>query len=85
MLFELKGEPVTLILHDSAFVVPENLSDGTWDVMALTLGGGGMPMQVTDSEGNPVVGTGRIAEASLDEDIVVVTTDAGEQVSISLV
>ena len=85
VLFELKGEPVTLILHDSAFVVPENLSDGTWDVMALTLGGGGMPMQVTDSEGNPVVGTGRIAEASLDEDIVVVTTDAGEQVSISLV
>lgn len=85
VLFELEGEPVTLILHDSAFVVPENLSDGTWDIMALTLGGGGMPMQVTDKDGNPIVGQGKITDASLDGDLVVVTTDAGEKVDVSLV
>lgn len=85
VLYELAGTPVTLILYNTVFVIPENLPDGTWDLIAHPLGGGSVTQQVTDADGNPIVGQGQITEATLSGDAILVTTNAGEQLSVSLV
>ena len=84
-LYELAGTPVTLILYNTAFVIPENLPDGTWDLIAYPLGGGSVTQQVTDADGNPIVGQGEISAATLSGDAIQISTTAGEQVTISLV
>ena len=85
VVFELKGTPVTLILHDMVFVIPENQSDGTWDLVAHAMGSGSVTQLVTDGEGNPVRGEGEIVEATLVGAAVEIVTAAGERQSISLV
>ena len=85
VLHELAGTPVTLILYNTVFIIPENLGDDTWDLIAYPLGGGSVAQQVTDGSGNPVVGKGQIAEAKLVGDAVEVTTTSGEKQSVSLV
>ena len=60
----MSGTPVTLILYNSVIVVPENKSDGTWDVVAYTIGGDSEPVSVVDSSGNAITGTGTIASAN---------------------
>ena len=84
-LYELTGTPVTLILYNTAFVIPENLPDGTWDLIAYPLGGGSVTQQVTDADGNPIIGQGEISAATLSGDAIQISTTAGEQVTISLV
>lgn len=85
VLYELQGKPVALILYNTVFIIPENLSDGTWDLIAHPLGGGSMTQQVTDAEGNPIIGEGEISEATLDGDAIHITTTAGENMTVSLV
>lgn len=85
VLCELKGTPVTLILYNTVFVIPENLPDGTWDLIAHPLGGGGVTQQVTDGEGKPVTGKGEISEARLVGDAVRISTTTGEKTDVSLV
>jgi hypothetical protein len=85
VLCELKGTPVTLILYNTVFVIPENLPDGTWDLIAHPLGGGGVTQQVTDGEGKPVTGKGEISEALLVGDAVRISTTTGEKIDVSLV
>ena len=82
---ELKGTPVALVLYNTVFVIPENLPDGTWDLIAHPLGGGSMTQQVTDGEGKPIVREGEITEASLSGDTVVVKLASGEEFTVSLV
>lgn len=84
-LYDLAGTPVTLILYNTAFVIPENLPDGTWDLIAYPLGGGSVTQQVTDADGNPIIGQGEIASATLSGDAIQISTTAGEQVTVSLV
>lgn len=85
VLYELEGTPVTLILYNTVFIIPENLSDGTWDLIAHPLGGGSVTQQVTDSDGKPIVGEGKISEAVLSGDEILIKTEGGEQYSVSLV
>ena len=85
VLCELPGQPVTLILYNTVFIIPENLPDGTWNIIAHPLGDGGVTQPVTDAEGNPIIGQGEIAQATLAGDAVQVVTATGEQVTISLV
>ena len=85
VLYDLAGTPVTLILYNTAFVIPENLPDGTWDLIAYPLGGGSVTQQVTDADGNPIVGQGEIASATLSGDAIQISTTAGEQITVSLV
>ena len=82
---ELKGTPVALVLYNTVFVIPENLPDGTWDLIAHPLGGGSMTQQVTDGEGKPIVREGEIVKASLSGDSILVTTASGEEFTVSLV
>lgn len=85
VLYELTGTPTTLILYNTAFIIPENLADNTWDLIAHPLGGGSVTQQVTDSNGDPIVGEGQIKEATLSGDAIIITTESGEQLSVSLV
>lgn len=85
VLYELEGTPVTLILYNTVFVIPENLPDDTWDLIAHPLGGGSVTQQVTDSDGKPIVGQGQISEAVLSGDEILITTASGEKYSVSLV
>lgn len=85
VLYQLTGEPVTLILYNTVFVIPENLSDGTWDLIAYPLGGGSVAQRVNDGTGNPVVGQGQITSAQLVGDAVEVTTADGTVTPVSLV
>ena len=81
---ELDGKPVTIILYNTVFVVPQNLSDGTWDLIAHPLGGGGVTQPVIDSDGKPIVGKGEIARATLQGDAVQVETTSGEITTVPL-
>ena len=82
--FTVSGTPVTLILYNSVIVVPENKSDGTWDVVAYTIGGDSEPVSVVDSSGNAITGTGTIASATLDGSVVHVTDSAGAATDVAL-
>ena len=82
---ELEGKPVALVLYNTAFIIPENLPNGTWDIIAHPLGGGSMTQQVTDSDGKPIVNQGEIESASLAGDKVVVKTKDGKEYTVSLV
>lgn len=82
---ELKGTPVALVLYNTVFVIPENLPDGTWDLIAHPLGGGSVTQQVTDGDGKPIVREGEITQASLSGDSILVTTAAGDEFTVSLI
>ena len=82
--FTVRGTPVSLILYNSVIVVPENKSDGTWDVVAYTIGGDSAPMAVADSSGNAITGTGTISTATLDGSVVHVTDSTGATTDIAL-
>lgn len=85
VLAELEGTPVTLILYNTIFIIPENLSDGTWDLIAHPLGGGSVTQQVTDGEGNPIVREGEITTATLEGDVIKIVSSTGEKFEVSLV
>lgn len=82
--FTVSGTPVSLILYNSVIVVPENKSDGTWDVVAYTIGGDSAPMAVADSSGNAITGRGTISTATLDGSVVHVTDSTGATTDIAL-
>ena len=82
---DLGGKPVALVLYNTAFIIPENLPNGTWDIIAHPLGGGSMTQPVTDGDGNPIVNQGEIESASLNGDKVVVKTTDGKEYTVSLV
>lgn len=83
-LFSLAGNPVQLVLYNGAIIIPENLADGTWDVVAYTMGAGGLPTKVVDSQGNPVSGQGKITKVSLEAPNLVITDEQGTSVAIAL-
>ena len=76
-LGDLPGTPVTLVLYNGIIVIPENLADGTWDIMAYTLGSGWS--QLMDSTDSARSGQGTISAASLDGSNLKITTDQGDQ------
>lgn len=83
-LFTLSGTPVQLVLYNGALVIPENLSDGSWDVIAYTMGAGGLPTQVVDADGNAVGGQGELVSVSLEDPNLVVTDSSGSTTTVAL-
>ena len=83
-LFELAGEPVGIVLCDGAYCIPENLSDGTWDVMAYAMGDGSVATQLVGSDGKAVTGTGKLKSATLDGTDLVLTDESGNQTRVPL-
>ena len=81
---QFKGKPVSLILYNSVFVIPENLPDGTWDLITHPLGGGSVTRQIPDQDGNPLIGPGEIYEAILINDSIQISTMTGETYTVSL-
>lgn len=83
-LAQLNGSPLALFLYQRTILIPENLDDGSWDVVAFTIGAGGLPTQVVDASGNPVVGTGVLESAELKKDSLLVVDKTGKKTSVSL-
>lgn len=84
-LAQIKGKPIQLILYNGALLIPENLSDGTWDVLAYTFSPESVPSPVVDAQGAPIVGTGELVKAELRDPHLVVTDANHKETSISLV
>ncbi len=80
-LGDLNGTPVNLVLYDGAVIIPENLSNGTWDVVAYTIGSGWS--QILGQDGNAYGGTGTISEANLNGSTLHLVVD-GSPVDIPL-
>lgn len=76
-LGELDGTPAKLVLYNGAFIIPESKADGTWDVMAYTIGSGWGP--VCDHDGNAYGGQGTITDAQLDGSNLNLTVDGSQQ------
>lgn len=74
-LGSLQGTPVTIVLYNGALLIPENKSDGTWDVLSYVLGSGWS--QLVDSDGNAYSGQGSINSATLDGSQLTITSDGG--------
>ena len=81
---QLSGSPVALCLHEGTLFVPENLSDGTWDVICYVVADGSTPAQLLNGDGQPVVGSGELSAAELDGDSLVVTDASGAQTRLAL-
>lgn len=81
-LGDLPGTPAGLVLYDGTLIIPENLSDGTWDLMAYTIGSGWS--QMMDQQGNVTSGSGTISAAALEGTTVVLTVD-NQRVEVPLV
>lgn len=77
-LVDLNGTPVSFVHYNGAFIIPENLSGGTWDVLSYVPADGSVPSPVADADGNPVSGNGTIQSASLNGSTLSVQTDSGE-------
>ena len=80
-LGDIAGTPAGLVLYDGAVLIPENLADGKWDVMAYTIGSGWS--QIMDRDGKPVSGEGSISDATLDGSTIVLTVN-GNRVDVPL-
>lgn len=80
---QLSGTPVQLVLYNGAIIIPENL-DGSWDVLAYTVGTGSVGAQVVDADERPVGGSGQIVKVELSGSNLLVTDDAGTTTTVSL-
>ena len=78
-LATLAGEPVCVTLYQGTLFIPENLSDGTWDVICYVLGDGSTATQLLGGDGNPVTGSGTVQSASVDGSNLVLTGDGVNQ------
>lgn len=81
-LGKLDGTPVALVLYDGALLIPQNFSDGTWNVSAYTIGSGWS--QIMDQEGNAVGDKGKVESATLEDTRLLLLVD-GSAVEVPLV
>ncbi len=78
-LATLAGEPVCVTLYQGTLFIPENLSDGTWDIICYVLGDGSTTTQLLGSDGNPVAGSGTVQSAAVDGSSLVLSGDGVSQ------
>ncbi len=79
-----EGTPVSLILFEGGFIIPENLTNGTWDVVTYTVSDGSVVSKLLDSSGAAVGGSGKVSQAEVSGDTLKITLDGGEVKSITL-
>lgn len=82
VLADIEGTPAGLVLHEGTLLVPQNHEDGTWDVMAYTIGWGSG--QIMDQDGNAYGGSGTVSNPELNDHVLVLAVD-GKRVEIPLV
>ena len=75
-LMVLDGKPVALVLYEGNLFVPENLSDGTWEIMWYPADSGAAYEPAPGGNG-----TGSVSKAEIDGSNLVLTLDSGETVS----
>jgi type II secretory pathway pseudopilin PulG len=78
-LASLSGTPVNVCLYQGTLFIPENLADGTWDVICYVLGDGSAATQLLGSDGNALTGSGTIESASVDGSSLALTGDGVSQ------
>ena len=78
-LAALSGTPVNVCLYQGTLFIPENLADGTWDVICYVLADGSAATQLLGSDGNALTGSGTIDSASVDGSSLVLTGDGVSQ------
>ena len=83
-VFTLAGVPVTVLTYNGAFYIPENLGDGTWDVMSYMLADGAVPGQVSGSDGQPVTGQGEVSSAEVNDGNLVIWDVNGNVTTVRL-
>lgn len=83
VLFQFQGTPVTEVLYNGAFVIPQNLGD-SWNVVAWHIGDGSEPTQLTQADGSAVQGSGSISSASLDGSNLLLNFDTGDTMTVPL-
>lgn len=83
VLFQLQGTPVTEVLYNGAFVIPQNLGE-TWNVVAWHIGDGSEPTQLTNADGSNVEGDGSISSAQLDGDNLILNFDTDVSMTVPL-
>ncbi|WP_028263666.1 hypothetical protein [Atopobium fossor] len=83
-LFKLEGTPVGMVLYDGALIIPENLSDGSWDIVAWTMGDGSVATKVADKDGNPVKGNGVLSKIELKDNSLVLSDDNNASTTVPL-
>lgn len=83
VLYTLPGTPARLVLYNGTIVIPENL-DGSWDVLAYTIGMGTPASQVVDSSGLAISGAGTIQSVELGDTGLVITDDTGASTEVAL-
>jgi hypothetical protein len=81
-LGDLPGTPAGMVLYDGAIIIPENLKDGTWDIMAYTIGSGWS--QLMDQEGKATTGKGELTGVELNSTTLLLTVGS-ERVEVPLV
>ncbi len=79
-----EGKPVSLILFEGGFIIPENLPHDKWDVVAYSVSDGSVVSRVLDTSGNPVGGNGKVKSAEIAGDDLKLTFESGEQKSFNL-
>lgn len=65
VLFQLQGTPVTVVLYNGGFLIPENLGD-SWNVISWVMGDGSVASVLAHDDGTPVEGSGTVSSAKLD-------------------
>ncbi|MBO7674380.1 MAG: hypothetical protein J6S63_05170 [Atopobiaceae bacterium] len=81
-LGDLAGTPAGMVLYDGAIIIPENLKDGTWDIMAYTIGSGWT--QLMNQDGKPTTGKGELTDVQLEATTLVLTAGS-ERIEVPLV
>ena len=79
-----EGTPVSLILFEGGFIIPENLSNGTWDVVTYTVSDGSVVSKLQDMSGQPVSGSGKLVQAEVSGDALNMKLESGETKSVNL-
>ncbi len=83
VLFQLQGTPVTEVLYNGAFVIPQNLGN-TWNVVAWHIGDGTASTQLTQEDGSALEGDGSISSASLEGSNLLLNFDNGATMTVPL-
>ncbi len=73
------GAPACVSLYQGTLFIPENLSDGTWDIICYVLGDGSTTTQLLGVDGNPVTGSGTVQTASVEGSNLVLSGDGVNQ------
>lgn len=84
-IYSFKGTPVSIVFHEGMFYLAENLSDGTWDVITYMPMDGATATQLLDLADNPVVGTGTLESATIEDTNLVTVDTSGVKTYTSLV